>query len=75
MSEENNWNKRMLQDDEQPEERVSFYIKTENTMVHASFTKEPSQETVDAVKTMIDLAYKMPLPQPDIEPLSDNVTF
>lgn len=74
MNEENKWNNRKLLDDEQPEEMMSFYIKTENTVAHATFTKEPSPETVEAVKTMIDLAYHMS-PQPDTDSPTDNVTF
>lgn len=71
----NEYNQRFPCDDEQPEERVSMYIKTENTIAHATFTKEPSTETLEAVKTMIDLAYHMSPPQPDTDTPSDNITF
>ena len=39
---------------------IGKYIKSEKTTGHATFSKEPSVETMEAIKKMMDLAYDMP---------------
>ena len=38
--------------------RKSFYIKSEKTIAHATFTKVPSAETIELVKRLMDKAYE-----------------
>lgn len=37
--------------------RFARLIQTDKTIAHATFDSEPTEETVEALKTMIDLAY------------------